>query len=204
MSIYSEKLFPWGYDFLMKSEPKSKARNELLEDVNGEILEVGFGTGLNLAHYPKYVKQITTVDNNPGMDAKAVLNIAQSSISVKNRVADGEKLPFEDESFDSVITTYSLCSIKNAELALQEIKRVLKPDGHYYFLEHGLSNERHIQKWQHRLNPIQKVIAAGCHINRDIVQLIKSVGLDVHSLKNFYIKGDPKTHGFTYLGVAGK
>ena len=119
------------------------------------MLEVGFGIGLNLPHYPPGVKKLTIIDKNSGMDKKAQKRIQQSDIKIESKVLNGEELPFENEMFDSVSSTYTLCSIKNINNVLDEIFRVLKPDGKLFFQEHGLSDDPKVQKWQIFLNPLQ-------------------------------------------------
>lgn len=133
MGFYSRVLFPLGYDFIMSSAVKDEARRALLSGVQGDILEIGFGTGLNLAHYPSDVQKITTVDNNPAMNAKAIKRIQASEITVDNRVLDGEKLPMRNERFDTVVTTYTLCTVDKVERALNEIFRVLRQGGRLFF-----------------------------------------------------------------------
>ena len=180
----------------------AEARQALLADVEGEVLEIGFGTGLNLPHYPPNVQKITTVDVNPGMNKIAQKRIEDSSTTVDNRVLNGESLPMEDHTFDSVVSTWTLCSIQNVGQALKEIYRVLKPGGRFFFIEHGLSEDPKIQRWQNLLNPLQMRIADGCHLNRDIGVLIEEQDFNIVELDRFYMEKAPKTHGYTYRGVA--
>jgi len=158
----------------MSDASLSHYRQEVLANVNGKTLEIGFGTGLNLPYYPKHIQKLITIDANPGMNALATKRIQASDIVVEYQVLNGENLPFEDQSFDSVVSTWTLCSIANVEQALKEIYRVLKPGGKYFFVEHGLSHDPQAQVWQDRLTPIQKVIGAGCHLNRDIKRLVEN------------------------------
>lgn len=202
MGFYSRVLFPWGYDFIMSSAVKDEARRALLSGVRGEILEIGFGTGLNLAHYPSHVQKITTVDNNPAMNAKAIRRIQASTITVDNRVLDGENLPMMNETFDTVVTTYTLCTIDNVERALKEIYRALRQGGRLLFLEHGLSQDPKVRKWQHRLTPFQKVVGVGCRLNRDMPRIIEDAGFAIVELHEYYMSDDPRTHGYTYQGIA--
>jgi ubiquinone/menaquinone biosynthesis C-methylase UbiE len=186
------------------SDPNlAKYRQEVLADVQGEVLEIGFGTGLNLSYYPENIQKIIAVDANPGVNALAQKQIQASSITVDYRVLNGENLPMADNTFDSVVSTWTLCSIANVEQALQEIYRVLKPGGRFFFVEHGLSNEPQIQVWQNQLTPLQKVIADGCHFNRNIRQLVKNQ-FDTVILKEFYADKIPKISGYLYKGVASK
>jgi len=181
-----------------------EGRKKILENVSGEVLEIGFGTGLNLPHYPDSITSLTIIDKNPGMIRIAQERIKQSNIKVESKIVNGEELPFENQSFDSIVSTYTLCSIKNVDLALKEIYRVLKPDGKFFFKEHGLSDDPKIQKWQNRLNPFQKVWADGCHLNRDIKSLIENNGFSITEFKNYFLEKGLKTHTFMYEGIACK
>lgn len=181
----------------------SQYRQQLLAEVEGEVLEIGFGTGLNLPYYSEKTNKITTIDSNPGMNKLAEKRIKQSSITVDNRVLNGENLPMEDASFDSVVSTWTLCSIAQVDRAIAEIYRVLKPGGKFFFIEHGLSNEPNIQVWQNRLTPIQKIIADGCHLDRNIEQLVKQKFTDI-KIEKFYAPKCPKVAGYMYQGIATK
>ena len=204
MGFYSEKIIPFFYDKSMDKSHIEEGRKEILKDVSGNVLEIGFGTGLNLPHYPSTVNRLTIIDKNPGMNKKAQLRIKQSDIEIESKVLNGEELPFENDSFDSIVSTYTLCSIKNINKALKEIHRVLKSDGKFFFQEHGLSDNPKIQKWQNFLNPLQKIWADGCHLNRDFKLLIGNSGFRFESFRNFEMEEDPKTHGYMYEGIAVK
>ncbi len=203
MGFYSQVIFPRLLDWSMAGPDMAKYRQEILTQVQGEVLEIGFGTGLNLPYYPKQIQKITTVDVNPGVNQLAQKRIQESSITVDNRVLNGEKLPMADGTFDSVVSTWTLCSIANVDQAIQEIYRVLKPGGRFFFIEHGLSEDPGVQIWQHRLNPIQKVIGDGCHLDRDIQTLVKKQFQDV-KVEQFDMEKAPKTHGHLYQGIATK
>ena len=203
MNLYSRYLFPTLMDRMMGDENLSRHRRQLLAAVSGEILEIGFGTGLNLPHYPPAVQKLTAIDVNPGMNALAKKRLASSLIAVDYRVLNGETLPFADRSFDSVVSTWTLCSIARVQLALQEMARVLKPDGRFFFIEHGLSNDPQVQVWQRRLTPMQRVIADGCHLDRDIAALVKAT-FSIVTLDQFAETSLPKIGGYFYTGVARK
>jgi ubiquinone/menaquinone biosynthesis C-methylase UbiE len=202
MSFYARRIFPHLLDWMMSQPAFSKAREELLMEVSGDILEIGFGTGLNLAYYPETVTSLTTVDVNPGVHQLAEKRLAKSRLPVQFKLVSGERLPMADGSFDAVISTWTLCSIPDVEQALREVRRVLKPEGRFYFVEHGLSPDPSVAKWQHRLTPIQKVIADGCHLNRDHLKLIEAANLKVIEKKHFHAEGLPAVGAFMTMGVA--
>ena len=140
---------------------------------------------------------------NPGIHKLAQKRIQTSAIAVDHHILNGECLPMAEETFDSVVSTFTLCSITNVEPALKEIYRVLKPGGQFFFVEHGLSNEPEVQVWQHRLTPIQKVIADGCHLDRNIRQLVENQ-FDTLTVEEFYAENFPKMMAYFYQGVATK
>ncbi len=204
MNIYSRLIFPTLIDRVMSGEDFAIYRRKILADATGSVLEIGFGTGLNLAYYPSdKVQKITTIDVNQGMNKLAQQRITITPISVDSRVLNGEKLPMGDASFDTVVSTWTLCSIKQVEQAIAEIYRVLKPGGKFLFIEHGLSNEANIQTWQHRLTPLQKIIADGCHLDREIKSLIAKEFANL-TIQEFYSPNKPKIGGYFYQGIAIK
>jgi ubiquinone/menaquinone biosynthesis C-methylase UbiE len=170
--------------------------------VEGEVLEIGFGTGLNLAHYPRGVRRIATADPNPGMERLATRRVAGSGIVVDRRTSTCEALPFESGSFDCVVSTWTLCSIPNVERALGEICRVLRPSGRFIFLEHGLSALPKVQRWQRRLNPIQRLLGDGCRLDLDVPALVRGRPFVDVQFERFEMEGVPRTHGTMYRGVA--
>ncbi len=204
MNIYSRLIFPSLIDQVMSGADFANYRRVVLAEAIGSVLEVGFGTGLNLAYYPvDKVDKITTVDVNAGMNKLAQKRVAASSIEVDYRVLNSENLPMGDDTFDTVVSTWTLCSIKNVARSISEIHRVLKPGGKFLFIEHGLSNEPNIQTWQHRLTPIQKIIGDGCHLDRPIRDLI-SRQFDKLDIQEFYNPNTPKIGGYFYQGIAIK
>uniref|UniRef100_A0A832D1L4 Class I SAM-dependent methyltransferase n=1 Tax=Ignavibacterium album TaxID=591197 RepID=A0A832D1L4_9BACT len=205
MRFYSKVIIPFFYDFSMDSEQINEGRKSILSRIKEEkVLEIGFGTAINLKFYPDNVKHIVGIDANEGMLKQAEKKIAESKIKVEIIHQSSESLPFEDNSFDAVVSTYTLCSIKNVDSALKEIYRVLKPTGRYYFLEHGLADKPFTQKLQHLLNPIQNIWADGCNLNRNMRRIIESAGFIITEMKNYYMKRDPKIVGYMYEGIAEK
>jgi ubiquinone/menaquinone biosynthesis C-methylase UbiE len=204
VGVYSKYIFPRILDKVMSTGYMKKARTAVLSEVSGEVFEVGFGTGLNLDFYPESVTKITTADINPGMNKKAEARIQLSKIEVDHNVINGESLPFEEELFDSVVCTWTLCSIEQVDRALQEFRRVLKPDGKFFFVEHGLADDEKVQKWQNRLTPYWKRIGDGCHLNRNIKELIQDNQFQFSSFENYYMEESPRFAGYMYQGIAQK
>jgi len=204
VGLYSRLIFPWLCDFALDQPFVAKHRRELLSQVGGETLEIGFGTGLNLSCYPKEVRKITVVDPNPGMHRRARKRIQQADVEVDQRLLSSEELPFEAATFDYVVSTFTLCSIQKVDRALEEVFRVLKPEGRFLLLEHGLSDELGIQKWQWRLNGFQQLLGQNCQLVRNIRELVKQQPFQSVELDEFYLENTPKTHGYMYRGVAIK
>ncbi len=204
MGFYSQAIVPILCDLGLDRPFVARYRRELLADAGGNILELGFGTGLNLSYYPPHVRKITTVDPNIGMYRRAQRRIKHAGVEVDRRVLGGERLPFEDSTFDNVVSTFTLCSIEEVAQAMREVYRVLKPGGKFLFLEHGLSPDLNVQKWQHRLNWLQMRLAGGCHLDRDIRAIVTAQPFASVRMDEFYIEKTPKTHGYMYQGVATK
>ena len=203
MGFYSQNILPYLLDWSLSDPNLALHRREILADVKGKVLEIGFGTGLNLPYYPKHIKTVVTVDANPKMNKLAQKRIQSSEITVDCKILNGESLPMENNTFDSVVSAFTLCSIANVEQALTEVYRVMKPGGKFFFLEHGLSNEPNIQVWQNRLTPIEKVIAGGCHLNRNIKKIVENQ-FDTVSLEELYVDNLPKIGAYLYKGIATK
>lgn len=180
---------------------KSK-RQELLSCARGKILEIGIGTGHNLLYYPEEVKEIDTVDIIP-LQKITKERAKENRIKINHSLITAEKLPFDNESFDTIISSWTLCSIPDVCQALSEINRVLKPDGQFIFIEHGRSPNENIQKWQNRLLPFWKWIGCGCHLNRDIRRLVERQ-LDLQDCKEFELEGAHSLISHHYQGIAKK
>ena len=204
MGIYSQWVFPHLCDLLLGRPWVARHRRELLAHAGGDVLEIGFGTGLNLPHYPERVRTITTVDPNPGMHRLARRRVRQSRIAVDHRVLSGERLPFEDGRFDCAVSTFTLCSIGPVSRALAEVHRVLRPSGRFLFLEHGLSPEPRVQRWQRRLNWLEARLADGCRLDRDVPALVAAQPFSSVAVEEFYLERTPRTHGYLYRGIATK
>lgn len=204
MGFYSRVIFPRLCELALNRRFVADHRRELLRRANGEVLEIGFGTGLNLPHYPKHVSRITTADPNPGMQTKARRRIDQSEIAVHLRALNGEQLPFDAGRFQSVVSTFTLCSINHVEQAMAEVYRVLAPGGCFLFLEHGLSPDPKLQKWQRRLTWLQRRLADNCRLDRNIRELVGTQPFAAVELSEFYLEKGPRTHTYVYQGLARK
>lgn len=204
MSLYSRLIFPWLCDMTLGKPFVAKHRRELLKAAGGDILEIGFGTGLNLANYPNQVRSITAVDPNPGMHRRAERRIAASQIEVEKHVSQTEQLPFNHASFDCVVSTFTLCSVEDEDRSMSEVYRVLRPGGRFLFLEHGLSPEPDVQRWQRRLNWLQRAFGDNCHLDREIRAIIAEQPFEKLEATEFYLEQTPRTHGYIYQGVARK
>lgn len=203
MGLYSTFILPPLMDRVMADPAFIPYRQAVLARVAGDVLEIGFGSGLNLAYYPHRVEKVTAIDVNPGMVKRAQKRVQASSINIEQRVLNGESLPFADGQFDYVVSTWTLCSIAQIHQALAEIARVLKPAGQFVFVEHGLSEDPQLQVWQHRLTPIQKVIGDGCHLNRDIQALV-SAHFPKVQIERLVVPNLPAVGAALYQGVAYK
>ena len=204
MGFYSRVVFPGIIDFVMTTGQMKKRRSQLLADVSGDIFEIGFGTGLNLPFYPEGVQEITTVDINPGMNRRAQKRIAESGITVHMNILSAESLPMDDETFDSVVCTWTLCSIENVEKALSEVRRILRPGGKFFFVEHGASPDPKVRRLQDRLNSFWGIIGDGCNLNRNAEELIQDQHFEITSLDKGYMEKSPRFAGYMYQGVATK
>ena len=169
--------------------------------LSGEVLEVGFGSGLNVPFYPPAVRRVLAVDPATVGRRLATKRVAKSLIPVEYIGLDGEKLPLESSSVDHILITWTMCTIPGVEEALNEMHRVLRIGGQMHFAEHGRSPDTKVARRQDRLNPIQHWWAGGCHLNRAIAELVEGAGFKIVNLNNFYVKG-PKVTSYMYEGVA--
>lgn len=203
MGFYADNLFPRFLDAQMNREKFRLERAKTLSEISGNVLEVGFGTGLNLPHYPYNIRQITALDILSCESSKKQARIRESSIAVNFHQASSESMPFGDESFDCVLSTWTLCSVANLDASLAEIRRVLKKNGRFVFLEHGLAEGRIMQKIQRTLTPLQKIVACGCHLDRAIDAQVKKAGFRLQNLEKFRMNGIlTSLAGSMYRGVA--
>jgi ubiquinone/menaquinone biosynthesis C-methylase UbiE len=202
MGLYSHHIFPRLMDWVMSGDEFQRLRALLLQDAQGEVLEIGLGTGLNLRHYPKAVSRLYAVEPAPLLPNRVAQRSKSVSFPIQIKRVSAETLPFGDRTFDCAVSTWTLCTITDPVKALQEIRRVLKPAGQFLFLEHGRSGNEKIAAWQNRLNPIQQIVGCGCNLNRRIDQLISQAGLCITKLDRFQMETVPRLGGEMYRGVA--
>ncbi|MEK6299670.1 MAG: class I SAM-dependent methyltransferase [Acidobacteriota bacterium] len=203
MGFYSKHIFPRLMDWVLGNRIVSSERRRALEFARGDVLEVGFGTGLNLPHYPSAVDRLTVIDQNSALANRVTQRISEARMPVEQLKLDASgRLPFEAASFDTVVTTFTLCSIDEVKAALREMRRVLRPEGRYLFLEHGRSDDPRVARRQDRFNPVQKVFACGCNLNRPIGDLIRESGFDIVELNRYVMPDAPRITGEMYRGIA--
>lgn len=202
MSFYGERVLPRVINVVMNTKQTRLIRQRVCADLTGDVVEIGFGTGHNLPYLPATVRSLRAVEP-AGLGVElAKERIAAAGVPVQVVGLDGQDLPLEDESADSVLCTWSLCTIPDPEAAVREMRRVLRPGGRLHFVEHGRSPDDGVRRWQDRLNGIQQRMAGGCNLNRDIPAILQAGGMQVTDLETYYGKGEPKPYGYLYEGRA--
>jgi ubiquinone/menaquinone biosynthesis C-methylase UbiE len=203
VNFYGEQILPRFINVVLGGKEFKKIRGRVAAGLTGEVLEVGFGSGLNVPHYPSEVTRVLAVDPATVGRRLAASRVAASPVPVEYVGLDGVSLPVDSGSIDHVLITWTMCTIPDVDSALGEIHRVLGPGGELHFAEHGLSPDPEVAKWQDRLTPLQRRWAGGCHLNRPIDRLIEHAGFAVSRMENFYIKG-PRPMGYMFEGSATK
>ncbi|HXT90350.1 MAG TPA: class I SAM-dependent methyltransferase [Trebonia sp.] len=203
MGFYSNQVVPRLVDKVMANKEFEPIRARVAAGLDGEVVEIGFGSGLNLPHYPPAVRRVRAVDPATLGRKLAAERLAAAPVPVEFVGLDGQRLPLADDSADYVLATWTLCSIPQPDLALAEIRRVLRPGGAFHFVEHGRHPDPKVARWQDRLTPLQRLIAGGCHLNRPIDALVRSSGLELAKVSNYEVFGR-KVTGYMYEGVATK
>lgn len=202
MGWYDEHILPHLVNLACSSKQNRRQRQKIVPLAEGEVLEIGFGSGLNLPHYDAgKVTKLWALEPSAGMRRKAAPLVAESALEIEFIDLPGEQIPLEQHSVDTVLVTYSLCTIPDAVAALQGMRRVLKPDGKLLFCEHGAAPDDKVRRWQNRLDGSWSKVAGGCHMNRYIPGLLEEAGFNISSDHRMYIPG-PKTLCYNYWGVA--
>ncbi len=203
MSLYENYVLPHFINCACGTRPVMRQREKVVPAARGTVLEIGIGTGLNLSYYdPERVDRIIGLDPSERAWKLASKRIAGLTIPLDFIGLPGEEIPLEDGSVDTIVITFSLCTIPDPVRALEGMRRVLRRDGELLFCEHGLAPDEEVTRWQNRLNGFWGTIAGGCHLNRDIPDLLRAGGFDVHTLHSRYLPGTPRFAGFNYWGSA--
>lgn len=202
MGFYDRHILPHLIDLACSTKPTRKQREKIVPLAEGDVLEVGFGSGRNLPHYDRgRVRRVFGLEPSEGMRRKALPQVEASGLDVEFIDLPGEEIPLEAGSVDTVLVTYSLCTIPDAAAALEGMRRVLKPGGRLLYCEHGKAPDEAVRRWQRRLDPAWKQVAGGCHMGRDIPALIEGAGFELAAPESMYIPG-PRVLSFNYWGVA--
>jgi ubiquinone/menaquinone biosynthesis C-methylase UbiE len=202
MGLYGERVLPRIINVACGTKTVEPLRHRVCAGLSGDVVEIGFGSGLNVPFYPAAVTRVAAVEPSDVGWKLAAKRLAATTVPVQRSGLDGQLLPFADDSFDAALSAWTLCTIPDVAAALREIRRVVKPGGRLHFLEHGLAPDERIRRWQRRLDPLQQRVAGGCHFTRPIVELLRTAGFTIEEVDVFYEKGAPKFAAADSLGVA--
>ena len=203
MGLYERYVLPHLINMSCGAPPILKQREKVVPRAEGRVLEIGMGSGLNLSFYdPNKVELVFGLEPSEGMRRKAQKNLAAAAVEVKWLDLPGEEIPLDDKSVDTVVLTYTLCTIPDYRAALAGMRRVLKPGGTLLFCEHGEAPDESVQRWQARINPFWKKIAGGCNLNRRIASDIEEAGFSIGKLETMYLPNTPRIAAFNYWGDA--
>ncbi|MEZ0291767.1 MAG: class I SAM-dependent methyltransferase [Solirubrobacteraceae bacterium] len=202
MGVYGEHVLPRIVDVACAMKNAGPMRQRVCDGLAGEVVEIGFGSGHNVPYYPAAVARVAAVEPSDTGWKLARERVAAAPVPVERSGLDGQSLPFPDDSFDAALSTWTMCTIPDIGAALAELRRVLRPGGTLHFVEHGLAPDERVQHWQHRLEPVQKVVFGGCHLTRSTPELLRGAGFTISELDVFYEDRTPKFIGAQSLGVA--
>jgi ubiquinone/menaquinone biosynthesis C-methylase UbiE len=205
LSLYNKYVLPKFLNCACGSKPINYQRQKIVPLAKGKVLDIGIGSGLNIPFYNSdKIDQVIGIDPSHQLIDLAKDLANKSRISIDLVIGSAESIPYPDNFFDTVLVTYTMCTIPNVAMANKEMWRVLKDDGKLIFCEHGLAPDKKISKWQNRIDPFWSKIAGGCHLNRDIQKLITDAGFSFESLDKMYLPSTPKFAGYNYWGVSKK
>lgn len=202
MGVYRDQVLPRLQNRLMDLAASRAVRARVCHDLAGDVVEVGFGSGLNLPHLPSAVTGLWAVEPSVVGRSLSARRRAECPVPVTFAGLDGQHLPFPDDRFDAALSTWTLCTIPDPVAALRELRRVLRPGGRLHFAEHGLSPDAPVARWQHRCTPLQRRLAGGCTLDRDIPAVMREAGFQVTDLDTYYEKGAPRIMGYVFEGRA--
>ena len=205
MGLYDKYILPKFLNCACGSKPINYQRQKVVPLAKGKVLDIGIGSGLNIPFYNSdKIDKVIGIDPSHELIELAKELANDSKASIKLVIGSAESIPYPDNFFDTVLVTYTMCTIPNVAIANKEMWRVLKDDGRLIFCEHGLAPDKKISKWQNRIDPFWGKIAGGCHLNRDIQKLITDAGFSFESLDKMYIPSTPKFAGYNYWGIGKK
>lgn len=202
MGFYDDQILPRFINLVCSTKTVRPLRERACAGLNGRVVEVGFGSGLNIPYYPPAVTSVAAIEPADTGWKLASKRVSASPVPIERTGLDGQKLPLPDNSCDAALSTYTLCTIPDVTAALDELRRVLKPGGTLHFLDHGLAPDEKVRRLQHRLDPLQQRLFGGCHLTRPIADLVTEAGFTIADLDIFYEKGAPKIWGAASLGTA--
>jgi len=201
MGLYAKYVLAKLIDKACGQAPMAELRSQYVPHASGRVLEIGLGSGHNLPYYTAAATSVTAIDPATEVTELAAKRISDAAMNVELISTSAESIPFDDGTFDTVVSTWTLCSIPDVERALAELRRVIRPEGKFLYIEHGLSPDASVQRWQRRIEPVWKRIGGGCHLTRDARTLIAEAGFTVNEGESSYSPG-PRWAAYTYRGVA--
>ena len=205
MGLYDKYILPKFLNCACGSKPINYQRQKVVPLAKGKVLDIGIGSGLNIPFYNSdKIDKVIGIDPSHELIELAKELAIDSKASIELVIGSAESIPYPDNFFDTVLVTYTMCTIPNVAIANKEMWRVLKDDGRLIFCEHGLAPDKKISKWQNRIDPFWGKIAGGCHLNRDIQKLITDAGFSFETLDKMYIPSTPKFAGYNYWGIGKK